>query len=163
MAPVFVALTWIVVGPIAAFFITGLASRLLGVRRGWLSMAVAGAIGWTVAVVVAGLLTSWTWSSWQMVLAAVAFGPVLTMVAAVGLDLLALPGTLTRGDRSGLLTVPRPFRTVRQAVAPVGRYSRGGPHRRRQRAAAEAAAGSPHRGQRGCRAPHAGAGAAACS
>src|SRR6476620_4458074 len=102
MAPVFVALTWIVVGPIAAFFITGLASRLLGVRRGWLSMAVAAAIGWTVAVVVAGLLTSWSSSSWQMVLAAVAFGPVLTMVAAVGLDLLALPGTLTRGDRSGL-------------------------------------------------------------
>jgi ubiquinone biosynthesis protein len=122
MAPVLVALAWVVIGPVAAFFITALASRLLGVRRGWLSMAIAGVIGWTVAVVVAGLLTSWTWSSATMVLAAVALGPVLTMVAAVGLDLLAQPGSLTQGDRSGLLTVPRPFRTVRLAVAPLGRY-----------------------------------------
>ena len=122
LAPVLVVLAWLVVGPVAAVVITGLAGRLLGVRRGWVSLAIAGVIGWTLAVVLAGLLTSWMWSSGRMVLLALLFGPVITMVAAVGIDLLALPGSLSRGDRSGLITWPRPIRTARQAVAPLGRY-----------------------------------------
>jgi hypothetical protein len=44
------------------------------------------------------------------------------MVAAVGLDLLAPPGSLTPSDRAGLLSLPHPIRSVRQAVAPIGRY-----------------------------------------
>jgi ubiquinone biosynthesis protein len=122
LAPILVVLAWLVVGPVAAVVITGLASRLLGVRRGWVSLAIAGVIGWTLAVVLAGLLTSWMWSSGRMALLALLLGPLITMVAAVGIDLLAHPGSLSRGDRSGLITWPRPIRTVRQALAPVGRY-----------------------------------------
>ena len=122
LAPVLVALAWIVIGTMAAVVITGLAGRLLGVRRGWISLWVAGLVGWTLAVLGAGLLTGWTWSSPEMVLAALVLGPITTMVAAVGLDLLAHPGSLTPSDRAGLLSLPHPIRSVRQAVAPIGRY-----------------------------------------
>ena len=122
LAPVLVALAWIVIAPMAAVVITGLAGRLLGVRRGWISLWVAGIVGWTLAVLGAGLLTGWTWSSLEMVLAALVLGPITTMVAAVGLDLLAHPGSLTPSDRAGLLSLPHPIRSVRQAVAPIGRY-----------------------------------------
>ena len=36
------AVAWIIIGPLAAGLVTFIAGRLLGARRGWLSLAIAG-------------------------------------------------------------------------------------------------------------------------
>src|SRR6516225_2435589 len=94
-------LAWIILGPPAAFVVTAAAGRLLGVRRSWAALAVAGVVGWTLGVVSAGVITSWDWSSLEMVLVSLVLGTLFTMIAALGLDLLAPMGSLARGEQAG--------------------------------------------------------------
>jgi ubiquinone biosynthesis protein len=51
-----------------------------------------------------------------------AIGVPATMAVAVMLDLLARPGSLSRGESAGLLVAPRPFRTVQTRTAVFRRY-----------------------------------------
>ena len=113
---------WVVLGPLAAILITIAAGRLLGARRGWASMLISGVVGWTCAVLATGALAGWEWDTANMVLVALAFGTLFTMMTAIGLDLLAPRGSLARGERAGLITVGNPLRGVRQAARPIRRY-----------------------------------------
>ena len=69
-----------------------------------------------------GALAGWEWDTANMVLVALAFGTLFTMMAAIGLDLLAPRGSLARGERAGLITVGNPLRGVRLAARPIRRY-----------------------------------------
>jgi ubiquinone biosynthesis protein len=119
---VVVVAAWVLLGPLAVAVTTVVGGRLLGVRRGWLSLAVAGVTGWGLGVLLSGILSRWDWSSIEMVLAALTIGAVLTMTAAVTLDFLATPGSLARGEQAGLVTIPHPLRSARSRVAPLARY-----------------------------------------
>jgi ubiquinone biosynthesis protein len=101
---------------------TLVAARLLGARRSWVAIAAAGAIGWAAANVVDLGLRQWDWDAAGLSLRTVVFAVLFTMLAAVVLDLVARPGTLARGDRAGLLVLPRPFRDVRRRLRPYRRY-----------------------------------------
>ena len=87
------ALLWIVLGPPAALVITFVAGRLLGARRGWLPLLIAGVIGFTVGTLAAGELTGWAWDSIDMALAAIALSTLFTMAVAVMIDLVAPVGS----------------------------------------------------------------------
>jgi len=113
---------WIVIGPLAAAWTTFLASRLLGVRRGWLAMVMSGLFGWTLGVITAGALASWQWSTVAMVALAFLFGTLFTMMAAVGLDLLAPVGSLRTGSSAGRIAVTNPLAGLRRALQPFARY-----------------------------------------
>src|SRR5688500_141035 len=89
---------------------TRLSLRLLGLRRGWTAALLAGALGWGIAVTVALGVNGWDWGADGLVLHLLAIGIPATMAIAVGLDLLARPGTLATGDRAGLIVTPRPIR-----------------------------------------------------
>lgn len=117
-----VALTWVLFAFPAAIGITLLANRLLGVGRGWTSLLTAGIAGWLTGLIIAGLLNDWVWSSIDMVLVTLALGSLLTMMFAVGLDLLAPPGSLAKGSAAGRFVVPHPVRELRAKAAPVSRY-----------------------------------------
>jgi ubiquinone biosynthesis protein len=99
-----------------------LSLRLLGIRRGWGTAALAGVVGWGLAVVIALGLDDWSWGTDDVVLVALAIGIPATMAVAVTLDLLARPGSLATGERAGLLVAPRPMRAVSQRVAVLRRY-----------------------------------------
>ena len=112
-----------VVGCIALAVIVTLASlRLLGIRRGWGTALLAGLIGWGVAVVVSLGLTGWDWGSDGLVVHLIAVGIPSTMAVAVGLDLLARPGSLATGERAGLVVAPRPISAVRTRLSVLRRY-----------------------------------------
>jgi ubiquinone biosynthesis protein len=113
---------WIVLGPPAAVAVTVGAGRLLGARRSWLALGVAGLVGWTLGVLSAGLITGWAWDELEMVLLALLLGTLLTMIAALGLDLLAPMGSLASGAEAGLFRLRNPLSVVRDAVRPVRRY-----------------------------------------
>src|SRR5215468_6522400 len=70
----------------------------------------------------AGFVTDWEWSTIEMVLLTLLFGTLLTMIFAVGLDMLAPPGSLLRGDAAGRISLVSPRRAWRTAIAPIGRY-----------------------------------------
>ena len=57
-----------------------------------------------------------------MVLLALLLGTLFTMIAALGLDLLAPMGSLASGEEAGLLNLRNPLTGVRDAVRPVRRY-----------------------------------------
>ena len=116
------AALWIVVGIPAMVAVTVVAGRLLGARRGWVSLLVSGIAGWTAAVLLAGDLTGWDWGSVSMALIALGFGVVLTMIVALGLDLLAPVGSLARGERAGLVEVANPVTGLRDGSARARRY-----------------------------------------
>src|SRR6185295_1719020 len=99
---------WIVLGPPAAFAITVVAGRLLGARRSWFALSIAGLIGWTGGVVAAGFITDWGWDELEMVLLAFLFGTLFTMITALGIDLLAPMGSLATGEQAGLLNLRNP-------------------------------------------------------
>jgi ubiquinone biosynthesis protein len=101
---------------------TLLAVRLLGVRRSWVAIAAAGVIGWTAGSLLDLGLRQWDWDATGLSVRTVVFAVLFTMLAAVGLDLVARPGSLARGDRAGLLVLPRPFRDVRRRLRPYRRY-----------------------------------------
>ncbi len=113
---------WIVLGPMLAALVTLLAGRLLGARRGWLSLVISGIVGFTAAVVVAGALSSWKWSTLGMVVLALAFGTLFTMAMAIMFDLAAPVGTLSRGEAAGLVTITNPVAGLRRKLLPLRRY-----------------------------------------
>ena len=101
---------------------TLLANRLLGLRRGWLELLLAGILGWTAGLLFAGSLGDWSYGSWAVVLNTVVLSLLLTMVFIVGLDLLAPRGSLARGDQAGLFVVPHPLRDLGNSVSFWPRY-----------------------------------------
>lgn len=113
---------WLVLGPIAALITTWLAGRLLGARRGWLPLVVSGSLGWTLGVVIAGVLTDWSWAELQMGLIALGAATIMTMVAALGLDLLAPMGTLAQGAEADVITLHNPLSRLRNDFAAARRY-----------------------------------------
>ena len=115
-------LGWIVLGPPAMVLVTIAGSRLLGTRRGVIALTTAGLIGWTAAVVTAGLLTDWDWNALRMVLLALGFGTLFTMMGALAIDLLAPMGSLATGERVGLVRLAHPLRAARMQRARIGRY-----------------------------------------
>jgi hypothetical protein len=118
---------WIVLGSPAAFAITVVAGRLLGARRSWFALSLAGLIGWTGGVVAAGLITGWGWDQLEMILLALLFGTLFTMITALGIDLLAPMGSLAIAEQAGLLNLRNPVKAIREAIRPVRRISRGAP------------------------------------
>jgi ubiquinone biosynthesis protein len=130
---------------------TLLALRLLGVRRSWLAATIAGTVGWVTGNLLALQLAGWDPDGLRLSLTTLVFSAVFTIVAALGLDLMARPGTLARGDRAGLVVRPRPWREIRRRLAPYVRYREllgiarrnglvGGVGRRHRRAARSGAA-----------------------
>ncbi len=112
----------LVAGFLVAVAATFVGVRLLGVRRGWLQTVVAGVLGWVVALLVTGALLDWNWGEDSLAGFAAVLAVPLTMALLVGLDLLAPPGSLARGDRAGLVAAPRPVSGVRAKLAPISRY-----------------------------------------
>lgn len=117
-----VVFAWIVLGPLAAVAVTLVASRLLGAQRGWPSLVLAGLAGWICGVVASGIVTGWEWDSPDMALLALALGTLFTMMAAVGLDLLAPVGTLAAGAEAGRIEMANPLAGVRAALTPIRRF-----------------------------------------
>jgi ubiquinone biosynthesis protein len=101
---------------------TLVAVRLLGVRRSWAAITLAGVIGWVSGNLLQVGLNDWDWSAARLSLDTVSFSILFTMMAAVTLDLLAKPGTLARGEEAGLIVVSRPLRDLRRRVEPYARY-----------------------------------------
>ncbi len=102
--------------------VTVLAGRLLGARRGWVALLIAGLIGWTGAIIVAGELTEWGWATLDMILVTCVLGVLFTMGAALASDFAAPVGSLARGDAAGLVTVKHPVTDTRRRIAPLRRY-----------------------------------------
>jgi ubiquinone biosynthesis protein len=113
---------WIFLGLLAAVAVTVVGARLLGARRGWLQMTVAGVLGWTAGVVAAGALTGWRWDSAEMAVASLAFGTLCTMLVALGMDLLSPAGSLARGQAAGLVTFTNPIRQISAGARVLRRY-----------------------------------------
>ena len=116
------AVAWIVLGVPAMLAVTVLAGRLLGARRGWVALLIAGVIGWTGAIIVAGELTNWEWATLDMILVALMLGVLFTMGAALAIDFVAPVGSLATGDAAGLITVRNPVTDTRRRIAPLRRY-----------------------------------------
>jgi ubiquinone biosynthesis protein len=101
---------------------TSASLRLLGVRRGWGMALLAGLVGWGAGLSLALALGEWDWDAEPLFLRAVALAVPLTMVVAVGIDLLARPGSLAVGERAGLVVAPRPLRAVGTRLSVLRRY-----------------------------------------
>ena len=135
-----VLLAWLVLGTLVGLLVMFVAGRLLGARRGWVALLVSGIIGWTVAVIVAGLVTDWEGSSFAMVAIAVVLGTLFTMSVAILIDLFAPVGSLASGDAAGLVTITNPVAahatrsthcvaTEKWSGSPAATGSRRAPHR----------------------------------
>jgi ubiquinone biosynthesis protein len=116
------AAAWIILAPIAAALVTFIGGRLLGARRGWLSLALAGLVGFVAAIIAAGKVTDWDWSTLQMAALTIVFGTLFTMAMALVLDLVAPMGTLHKGEEAGLIQVSNPMTGLRRRVLPLRRY-----------------------------------------
>ena len=112
----------VVVAALLAVVTTRLSLRLLGVRRGWAAALTAGVAGWLVGGLLALALNDGDWGADGLVLQVLVISVPTTMAAAVGLDLLAAPGSLARPGQAGLVVAPRPLRAVRRRVDVVRRY-----------------------------------------
>jgi ubiquinone biosynthesis protein len=97
------------------------ATRLLGVRRSWLATGISMAVGIVVGGVIAYIASGNDLDADGFVRAVVALSFVSTMLAAVGADLLARPGTLAKGDKAGLFVIPRPISDARERIDEVRR------------------------------------------
>ena len=117
-----VTLAWLVLGTLLGFLVIFVSGRLLGARRGWLALLASGIVGWTAAVIVAGLVTDWEGSSFAMVAVAVVLGTLFTMSFAILLDLVAPVGSLATGNAAGLVTITNPVAGVRDKIEPLRRY-----------------------------------------
>lgn len=115
-------LWWVVLGVPAMSLVTFFAGRLLGARRGWTALGVAGIVGWSLAVVSAGELTDWDWLSLDMALVALALGTLFTMAAALAFDLVSPVGSLASQEVAGRFTIRNPITAVRRQIAPFRRY-----------------------------------------
>jgi ubiquinone biosynthesis protein len=107
---------------IVATVATSASLRLLGIRRGWGSALLAGVVGWGVAVSLALGLAGDDAPWGDLLVNTIAIGIPATMAAAVGLDLLARPGSLAVGERAALVVRPRPFRSLHRRVVALRRY-----------------------------------------
>ena len=112
----------VVVAALLAVVTTRLSLRLLGVRRGWTAALTAGVAGWLVGGLLALALNDGDWGADGLVLQVLVISVPTTMAVAVGLDLLAAPGSLARPGQAGLVVAPRPLRAVRRRVDVVRRY-----------------------------------------
>ena len=112
----------VVVAALLAAVTTRLSLRLLGVRRGWTAALTAGVAGWLVGGLLALALNDGDWGADGLVLQVLVISVPTTMAVAVGLDLLAAPGSLARPGQAGLVVAPRPLRAVRRRVDVVRRY-----------------------------------------
>lgn len=110
------------IGFVVVIVATTIGARLLGVRRGWLQMVVSGVLGWAIALVIVGGLLDWNWSEDTLAWFTLALAVPLTMVLMITFDLVARPGSLAQGDRAGLVEAPRPLKSIRAKVEPIGRY-----------------------------------------
>lgn len=117
-----VLLAWLVLGTLVGLLVMFVAGRLLGARRGWVALLVAGIIGWTGGVIVAGLVTDWEGSTFAMVAIAVVLGTLFTMSVAVLIDLFAPVGSLATGDSAGLVIITNPVTAARNRIEPLRRY-----------------------------------------
>lgn len=117
-----VTIAWLVLGTLVGALVVFLAGRLLGAKRGWVALLVSGLVGWTAAVVVAGLVTDWEGRSFAMVAIAVVLGTLFTMGFAILLDLVAPVGSLATGDAAGLVAIRNPVADLRAKVEPFRRY-----------------------------------------
>jgi ubiquinone biosynthesis protein len=105
-----------------AIITTRVAIRLLGVRRSWLAISVAGTVGWAAGWLFEQHVTNWDGGPVPLSPRTVLVSALFTLIVALALDLVARLGTLARGDRAGLVLMPRPLQEVRRRVAPYVRY-----------------------------------------
>jgi ubiquinone biosynthesis protein len=117
-----VILAWLVLGTLLGFVVVFVSGRLLGARRGWVAMLASGVVGWTAAVIVAGLITDWEGSTFAMWATAVVLGTLFTMCIAILLDLVAPVGSLATGEAAGLVTITNPVAGLRDKIEPFRRY-----------------------------------------
>jgi ubiquinone biosynthesis protein len=97
-----------------------LASRMLGVRRSWVAIVLSALIGWTAGFLVS-LGISGELHDARLLRNTLVLSFVFTMAAAVGLDLLARPGSLAQGEAAGRFVVPHPKRYVSERIDVVTR------------------------------------------
>jgi len=105
----------------ALLLVTFVATRLLGVRRSWLATGTSVLIGIVAGSVIAYIAANNDMDGDGFFQTALALAFICTMLAAVGADLLARPGTLAKGDKAGLFVIPRPIRDLREWVDEVRR------------------------------------------
>jgi ubiquinone biosynthesis protein len=96
-------------------------TRMLGVRRSWVAIAISGVVGWVVGLAVAFAVSGGSVRDAEFLRNALLLGFLATMTTAVALDLLAKPGTLSQGDAAGRFVMPRPKRYVEERVDVVRR------------------------------------------
>lgn len=116
------AFGWVVLGLPTILLVTFLGGRLLGAKRGWVALAVAGLGGWLSGLIIAGEITAWRWSTIDMVVVSIVLGTLFTMLIAIAIDLLAPVGTLKRGDEAGLVRITNPVAAMGRRRAIVRRY-----------------------------------------
>src|SRR4029453_12627779 len=93
----------VVLAAALAVLTTWLSLRLLGVRRGWRKALAPGLGGWGGAGLLALGLNRWDWGADGLIIQTIGIALPATMAVAVGLDLLARPGTLARAQQPGRL------------------------------------------------------------
>jgi ubiquinone biosynthesis protein len=112
----------ILVAAVLAIVTTSLSLRLLGVRRGWATALVSGAVGWVLGGLLALRLSDWDWGADALVVHTLAIAIPTTMAVAVAIDLLSSPGSLARAEAAGLVVAPRPLQSIRGRVDVYRRY-----------------------------------------
>ncbi len=112
----------ILVAAVLAMVTTSLSLRLLGVRRGWATALVSGAVGWVLGGLLALRLSDWDWGADALVVQTLAIAIPTTMAVAVAIDLLSSPGSLARAEAAGLVIAPRPLQSIRGRVDVYRRY-----------------------------------------
>jgi ubiquinone biosynthesis protein len=117
-----VAVVWVTVTVVLAVVATTVSLRLLGIGRGWSKAAAAGVTGWVLGGIVALGVSDWDWGADGLLLHALAIAVPATMATAVLFDLVARPGSLSTGERAGLVVAPRPRRDLRRRIAVFRRY-----------------------------------------
>jgi ubiquinone biosynthesis protein len=105
----------------ALVVVSALAVRLLGVRRSWVAVSIASVLGWVSGIAIAAIVAGGDLESKTFVRNALFVAFLATMVIAVGVDLLARPGSLAKGEAAGQFVVPRPVSYVKLRIDTVRR------------------------------------------
>src|SRR5262245_49327056 len=98
---------WRLVGEIIVLvpgllIVSWVATRLLGIKRSWSSNTASVVVAWILGILGGWILAGHDFTGDGFVRDTLALAFLFTMVAAVGVDLLARPGTLARAGDSGL-------------------------------------------------------------
>lgn len=96
--------------------VTWAATRLLGVRRSWVANLTSVGLGSVCGAVIALVLMEGDITRNGFIRDTLAIAFVMTMVIAVGTDMLAKPGSLAKGEQAGLFVVPRPISHARSVL-----------------------------------------------